>query len=256
MRILSTTLLAVALLTFQHTAFGAVLVVGGSLLNNAADATQIETWLGQGSITLTNIFDKTYGDGKTAFDFHAAVDRKGRTIVLYKVMGGSYFNGVVYLPISPQVIGGYNPLSWNNSSGFNLTPEDADRKAFIFNLTSGEKQNSKRSTDPDGFNGRYQAYNDASYGPTFGWGHDIYSDYNLQNGFVKNNSMGAGYYGHSSNDPIIIEVPDIYSYPKLVYGEIEVYTISAFIVPEPASITICVLMSGLGCAVARTRKRA
>jgi hypothetical protein len=51
-------------------------VVGGTLVDGPALA-QLEGWLGEGELTLTNIFTKTAGDEKDDSSFHAAVD--GRT---------------------------------------------------------------------------------------------------------------------------------------------------------------------------------
>lgn len=248
MRILKPALLALALITCQQIASASVQVVGGSLLSNPADAAQIGSWLGR-SVTLTNIFDKTTGDGKTAVDFHAAADGKGETIVLYKVTGGSYYNGVANAPVSSQIIGGYNPSSWVGNGGYNLSVSDAARIAFIFNLTSNEKQSQKLSNDPtgDSYIGQYQTYNDPNYGPAFGAGHDISIYYNLVDGWIYNYSYGTGVF----YDPIVTETAAVGYATYLTYGEIEVYTISALAdvsTPEPASIAIWTLMmSGVGC---------
>ena len=45
-------------------------------LITAADQSQLESWLGEGPLTLTNIYTKKAGD--TAANFHAAVDGQGR----------------------------------------------------------------------------------------------------------------------------------------------------------------------------------
>ena len=145
-------------------------IVGGSNLIDQAQANQIAGYLNGGSVTLTRIFSKTQGDGKVAPDFHAAADNQGRTITVYRVQ----YNGQQYL------IGGYNPQSWNSSSSYNMTPNDADRTAFLFNLTSDFVQRQKLNNDPSCPGcGQYQTYNYNGYGPTFGGGHDLYSDYSL-----------------------------------------------------------------------------
>jgi hypothetical protein len=63
--------------------------VGGSLLDQSG-ANQLASWLGEGDLTITNIFSHTNGDGKTAADFHAAADNQGRTFSLYSVRAGTY----------------------------------------------------------------------------------------------------------------------------------------------------------------------
>ncbi len=131
-------------------------IIGGSALLDAAKLTQLETWLGEGPLVVTNIFTGVSGDGKTAPTFHAAANGQGRTFVLYQATS----------PVS-AIIGGYNPQSWSSSGSYNMTPNIVDRKAFLFNLTSGALQ--RQRVDSPTY-GQYQTYNNNNYGPTFGGG--------------------------------------------------------------------------------------
>ena len=107
----------------------AVTIIGGIGLLTTAGGTQLETWLGEGSLTLTSIFSYQDGDGKNSFDFHTAADGRGRTFAIMEVLS---VDGVA----ANKIIGGYNPQSWSSSSdSWNLTPNYADRTAAIFNLT-------------------------------------------------------------------------------------------------------------------------
>lgn len=58
-------------------------------LITAADQVQLETWLGEGALTLTNIFTKITGDGPTSLDFHVALDGKERTIPALDVLNAT-----------------------------------------------------------------------------------------------------------------------------------------------------------------------
>jgi uncharacterized protein YgfB (UPF0149 family) len=191
-------------------------ISGGSTLLSGDDLLQLEAWLGEGHLILTNIFTKTSGDGKGSSNFHAAVDGQGRT-----------FSVIEVLPTqgnAPQVIGGYNPQSWNASySGYHITENDADRTAFIFNLDTLDLQHQK-IRGLDGNIGRYQTYNNNYYGPTFGGGHDLYIDSNLNSGYARHYSYGAQ--GDSPSDPNIIGRP-YGGGSSIDYGTIEVFTISA-----------------------------
>jgi len=85
----------------------AVTITGGIGLLTTAGGTQLETWLGEGSLALTSIFSHQVGDLKTSLDFHTAADGQGRTFAIMEVLG---ING------GPnEIIGGYNPQSWNSS---------------------------------------------------------------------------------------------------------------------------------------------
>jgi VCBS repeat-containing protein len=190
-------------------------IIGGSVLINQAQANQIAGYLGEGNISLTKIFSKAAGDGKTSPQFHAAVDGQGRTITVLRVL----YNGQEYL------IGGYNPQSWNANTGYyNLTSNDADRKAFLFNLTSNFVQRQRLSNDPYcGACGLYQTYDNNGYGPTFGAGHDLYVDTNLQAGYTYN-------YSYGQNSPLgnnILNINNNYTgYPNLQILGFEVFKIS------------------------------
>jgi hypothetical protein len=81
-------------------------VIGGSGFLTDAYASQLEGWLGEGPIQLTNIFTKKAGDRAQAF--HAAADGQGRTFTVIEVFYGAGNS-------QHSVIGGYNPQSWSSS---------------------------------------------------------------------------------------------------------------------------------------------
>lgn len=238
-------LLGLSLVTSKASA--AVSVVGGSNILVDGDADQLGSWLAEPNIVLTNIFSKTSSDGQTPLDFHAAVDGMGRTFSLLKITTG------IEVPIE-EVIGGYNPQSWNSSGGYNYTPTDAERTAFIFNLTWVEKQSQKLTSDPDGYAGEYQTYNNSDYGPAFGGGWDIGTHYqSLEAGYAYNYSYGPGHgadniLGILGDNPVVSTAFTIVS--------LEVFTISeAAAVPEPTSLVIWSLVALTSCGGAWWRRR-
>ena len=94
-----------------------------------------------------------------------------------------------------RIIGGYNPQSWNSIGDYTTTPNDADRTAFLFNLTTTTQQKQKLGTG-DSNAGLNQTYGRIDYGPTFGGGHDLFMSPNLATGYVRQHSYGpAGSYG-------------------------------------------------------------
>ncbi len=240
----------------------ALLLVGAALpcraqLLTPTYETKLEGWLGAGNLTCTNIFTKNIGDGQDSLDFHAAADFKGPTFVLYKV--GSYMGNESYYGLPQQVIGGYNPQSWTAGGGFHVTPNDADRTAFLFNLTY---DSIRRQRLADSY-GNYQTYVSTGYGPTFGGGHDIWSNGTLEWGYSNLYSYGSGPYGGELTSGGYGSINgnqfDLFSILQL-----EVYTFEAApdgtpsgggAVPEPSTYGLLGAATLLGLATYRRRMR-
>ncbi len=92
-------------------------------------------------------------DGFSAANFHTKCDNKGPTVVIIKFNHG-------------KVFGGFTDTSWDSSGGYKNT-----KNAFLFSIDRQGKYNIK----PEG---EYSAvYNNSSYGPTFGGGHDLYNSF-------------------------------------------------------------------------------
>lgn len=211
--------------------------LAGSSLLSASDQTQLASWLGEGQIKLTNVYAKAQGD--TAVNFHNAADGKGRTFSVMQATNGA---GQTWL------IGGYNPQSWSSTGAFNMTVQDSQRTAFLFNLTTGAKYRQTPRTYALDTIGSYQTYNASNYGPTFGVGHDLYVPANLTSG---GHSMLYSYINPVTGG-FGVSVLDgaVNAGSKISFGAIEVFTISA--VPEPA--TLGMLLAGLTLLAASRRR--
>lgn len=182
------TLASIGVLAFsiglQGVEGNAATISGGSDLLTASSATQMENWLlndptlsYSGSLLFTNVFTKESGD--TSSNFHAAVDGIGPTFFVAEARSRNSSDPF-------QIIGGFNPASWNSSSGYirTMPNTEADRTAFIFNLTTSERRDQTINTDDEEL-GSYQSYNLGNYGPTFGGGHDIHIDSSLSSGRIN-----------------------------------------------------------------------
>ncbi|EBA16351.1 hypothetical protein RSK20926_21539 [Roseobacter sp. SK209-2-6] len=157
-------LVSLACTTLLGTAAQAGVVSGGSLLSGS-EADQFETWLGLGDQDFTNIWTGTAGVS-TAASFHAAVDGQGPTISIFDITMGDGSNAR---------IGGYTALDWGGSSTYYNDPT-----AFLFNLTTGERQTTQHNLS--------SIYVHPNYFPTFGGGHDIVAGFGVLGTYNGNNS--------------------------------------------------------------------
>ncbi|MDF1811624.1 MAG: PEP_CTERM-anchored TLD domain-containing protein [Verrucomicrobiales bacterium] len=184
----------------------------GSIVNNdtdlldAANLAELEGWLGE-PFTLENIFERNSGDAATATDFHSKADGQGPTISVFEVVG----------PNGTELIGGYNPQSWDSFSGYNA---DNTNDAFIFNLTTGLKL--------DNTDSRYHTFNSINYGPTFGGGHDLYS----------NSALTSGYASPHSYNPSGVNIFGVSVRSNFTINAVEVFTINEGSPPSPATLTV------------------
>ena len=111
-------------------------------------------------------------DGFGAANFHAKCDNQSKTLSIVKTDNGCIF-------------GGYTAAAWDSTSGYK-----ADPNAFIFSLVN------LRSTPlliPVKFGVQYSIYCQATYGPTFGGGHDLYIANNSNSTTASYSNLGKRY---------------------------------------------------------------
>jgi len=208
-------------------------IVGVSDLLTDADVTQLETWLGEGTLTLTNVYDWQSGDA--ASKFHTAADGKGRTFSVYKVNVGG----------STEYIGGYNPQSWHSLNSANEVSDPTDRTAFIFNLTDGEKYAHDTSSAASD---KVETFNYDTYFPTFGAGNDLcYKTSGSVHSYASTLSYGDG-------TNVFGGVYGVMAYFTVL--DLEVFTIQpAAIVPLPSAAWAGLVLLGTIGIMRRIRRR-
>lgn len=198
---------------------GASTVVNGGQLLTQTYADQLATWLGQGDLSLTNIFSSAPVANGSGL-FHAAADAQGPTFSVIQTNLG--------------LVGGYNPQSWSSISNYNITTTNNLRTAFIFNLSINTLLPQILLNMANFDAGQYQTYNYSQYGPAFGGGHDL---------VINNNTLGSGYaysfsYGNGQNGANIFGISSS-SITTFTVSRVEAYTFTVSPtngVPEPATL--------------------
>jgi hypothetical protein len=136
-------------------------------------------------------------DGAAAF--HAGCNNKGKTFFVAKANTG-------------HVFGGFTSRPWTGACQFR-----SDATAFLFSLTNNFKYVQGGGVEKSG---AYSIYDCYSYGPTFGGGHDFYTDLRSSSyasvGYSYTCRVGASYSEECQIDfagartPILIEL-EVYS---------------------------------------------
>ncbi|WP_298986807.1 PEP_CTERM-anchored TLD domain-containing protein [uncultured Roseibium sp.] len=178
----------------------------------AVNADLLALHLGENSLELTNIYTKQSGDVST--DWHAAVDNMGATITVLELDNGN-------------IIGGYNPFSWNSSQGYN---RQHDTAAFLFNLSNETVYEHSRYD--------YVTYNTSSYGPTFGGGHDLHVQSNLVNGYANIGHTYGDVSSYGTND---YRVEFSGSYNSWQITQMETFTVGTGSAPAIATLDLSTL---------------
>lgn len=219
------------LLKLTTSALLAILLSASTLhavLLNSSEESQLESWLGLGDQTFTKIYTKQSGD--LSRDFHSAVDNMGATFTLMTVTSNAF--------AGTQLIGGFNPQSWNSDSGENF-PKPGNNQAFIYNLTTAllRTHTSDRET-----------YNDSNWGPYFGRGADLRTGIRLNTGWAKTWSYQGG---GSTN---IFGQTDT----SFTIHELEIYTFTSATpssVPDSGNTAILASIGFLALASSRLRHK-
>lgn len=168
------------------------------------DKKQLEKWIG--GRQKFELLYKITRDGCSNATFHNLCNNKGPTVtVLYNT--------------NQTVFGGYTSVSWNSGGNY-----IHDNNAFLFRLNyNGQFQPMKYQVSSP----TNAIYGNASYGPTFGSGHDLYTfngtinksgTYYALNGGL---SVGSGYnmQGHTAKE---------FANSSLQVTELEVYSVEEF----------------------------
>ena len=181
MRKILKSLMPLALIVVS-TASQAGVVTNDTDLLSGAGHEKLSEWLGQ-DVNLTRIFAKGV-DGSTSYDWHDAVDGKGRTFTIMEVFDND--------TNERRVIGGYNAVSWHSNNGYS-----AGESNFLFNLTNSTVFESTNKSSI------YGANNKGMFGFSMGGGSDLLVTTNLNGG-----KANVGFsYGDTSQfgDPVYIK---------------------------------------------------
>jgi hypothetical protein len=152
-----------------------------SAIVKADEKKMINDWIDpydEKNITSELLF-RTNVDGDNSNTFHSKCDGKGATITFIKTTAG-------------KRLGGFAALPWTNNGGYK-----ADSEAFIFSLDACQKFVQYR------YEGN-AVYQNSSYGPTFGSGHDLYLATGCKsnnNSYCNSNYSYGFYYSYNLINP-------------------------------------------------------
>ncbi len=206
---------SVSSFTTAATATSGCSLLPGSSIATAANATTLAGYLGSSNFQGQKIYQATV-NGWNPTNFHSLVDNQAGTVT------------VIRNSVNGKVFGGYNPQSWSSSNNYK-----AGAGAFLFSFSDGYKLSQINYAD-------YMLIDNASYGPSFGGGHDLGLTANPLNtagvsytnpwvDYENPNTKGAFTYLDGGGGS-----PNAYNFTA---NEIEVYKISVCAITGPTSVT-------------------
>ena len=156
----------------------------GSLVVQTGETELIRNWIGKDA--KFELCFRSSIHGASSSEFHARCDGKGPSITFIKTNNGFRF-------------GGFTSSSWDSSNSY----KSNDSTAFLFSLD-------KQTKIPIQIQ-NYVTYNNQSYGPTFGGGHDIYVNSSMNSGYsnlhsYRGNLNAYFFTGQQSFTPVEVEV--------------------------------------------------
>ena len=193
-----------------------VIAFSGESLDNstiiaARHTSAMNTLLGTSRTTNATLIFRASRDGWSGSAFHTACDNIAPIFMVFKSTGG--YIATAYTPIAFRSVNNYVSAT----SG----------TAWLNNLenSSGTISTTKfLNTSP-----QYTLYDNASYGPTFGGGHDIY----IQGGNMANVSTNQHSYSGTGYSSTVL-----FGARNATLSEIEVYSFPAFPITNLTTISI------------------
>jgi len=124
-------------------------------------------------------------DGFGAQDLHSKCDGCANTLTILKAKESEF------------IFGGFTSVSWDSSDR-----SKSDPNAFIFSLTNNENKPLKIKIKSNQH--RNAIFCNSDYGPTFGFGHDVYIDNNANTTMNSYSFLGSTYkhpkYGYDKDE--------------------------------------------------------
>lgn len=173
----------------------------GSTILTPDQKFQLNIWTGSVFRTWTLCYRKSQ-HGSSSATFHLLCDRRGPTVTIIKLSNG-------------KIMGGYTGYPWSTDLSFHV-----DDTAFLFSLTAG------RTYGLGNTNRQYSVrHGDAGdYGPTFGYGHDIWVNGSMDIGYCNfPNSYLCNGQEAAPNDPCRSELCGTTGIAGVAISELEVW---------------------------------
>ncbi len=141
----------------------------GSKIVTPVYAAMINGWVGNPFKTWKLCYRRS-DDGAASSTFHSKCNNKGDTVTVATLDNG-------------QIIGGYAGCSWYSNANYRYQCGGS----FVFNLIKGHKFNKRtyENGDSNSFSYSYWTYDNNSYGPTWGGGHDLYIASDMTTGYCN-----------------------------------------------------------------------